>query len=64
MDIVFLLLPLSFVLVTIVVAFAMWAVNSRQFDDLSSPASRILDDSDEKGGVAGKCSNSGPTNSD
>ena len=48
MDILFLMLPLSFVLVSAIIGVAVWAVNSRQFDDLSSPAHRILDDSDEK----------------
>jgi len=48
MDILFLLLPLSFILVTIIVGCAVWAVQSRQFEDLSSPATRILNDDDEK----------------
>jgi cbb3-type cytochrome oxidase maturation protein len=48
MDILFLLLPLSFILVTIIVGCAVWAVQSRQFEDLSSPATRILSDDDEK----------------
>lgn len=50
MDIIYLLLPLSLVLVVIIVAAILWAVKSRQFDDLEGPAHRILmdDDNNEK----------------
>ena len=49
MDILYLLLPVSLVLVTIIVALVIWAVNSGQFSDLESPAHRILlDDADTK----------------
>lgn len=44
MDIIYLLLPLSLVLVAIIVAAILWAVKSRQFDDLEGPAYRILMD--------------------
>ncbi len=47
MEIVYLLIPVAIILV----AFATWAffysVNSGQFDDLDSPAHRILYDDDE-----------------
>ena len=47
MEIVYLLIPVAIILV----AFASWAffysVNSGQFDDLESPAHRILYDDDE-----------------
>jgi cbb3-type cytochrome oxidase maturation protein len=47
MEIVYLLIPVAIILV----AFATWAffysVNSGQFDDLESPAHRILYDDDE-----------------
>ncbi len=47
MDILFLLIPLSLVLVGIIVWAVIWAVKSGQFDDLEGPAYRvILDDND------------------
>lgn len=47
MDIIYLLLPLSLILVGIIVAAILWAVKSRQFDDLEGPAYRILMDEPE-----------------
>ena len=44
MDIIFLLLPLSLILVGVIVAAILWAVKTRQFDDLEGPAYRILMD--------------------
>ena len=48
MEIVYLLIPVAIILV----AFATWAffysVNSGQFDDLESPAHRILYDDDDE----------------
>ncbi|MCC6379942.1 MAG: cbb3-type cytochrome oxidase assembly protein CcoS [Burkholderiales bacterium] len=46
MDILFLLIPMSLVLVALIgVAFA-WSVKSGQYDDLEGPAHRILADDD------------------
>lgn len=47
MDILYLLIPLSMVLVTVMVAAFLWAIRSGQFDDLEGPAHRILLDDDE-----------------
>ena len=47
MDIIYLLLPLSLVLVVVIVWAILWAVKSRQFDDLEGPAHRILMDDDK-----------------
>ena len=47
MDILYILLPISFILVTILIWAVIWAVNNGQFDDLKGPAQRILDDDDE-----------------
>jgi cbb3-type cytochrome oxidase maturation protein len=45
-DILFLLIPMSLVLVALIgVAFA-WSVKSGQYDDLEGPAHRILADDD------------------
>ena len=46
MDIVYLLIPLSLVLVFLVGAVFMWALRHGQFDDLEGPAYRILMDED------------------
>ena len=48
MDILYLLIPLSVVLVAVIVAALLWAVRSGQFDDLDGPAHRILSDDDEE----------------
>ncbi len=48
MDILYLLIPLSLVLVAAIVAAFLWAVRSGQFDDLEGPAHRILLDDDEQ----------------
>jgi cbb3-type cytochrome oxidase maturation protein len=50
-DILYLLIPLSVVLVLLIGALFWWALRSGQFDDLEGPAHRILDDDDEPHGV-------------
>ncbi|GGY32872.1 hypothetical protein GCM10011297_02260 [Bacterioplanes sanyensis] len=49
MDIIYVLVPLSLVLLSGAIAIFFWAVRSGQFDDMDSPASRILFDDDEQG---------------
>lgn len=44
MEIIYLLIPLSVVLVAVAIWAFFWAVGSGQFDDLDSPALDILDD--------------------
>jgi cbb3-type cytochrome oxidase maturation protein len=46
MDILYLLIPLSLVLVFVIGAVFWWAVDGGQFDDLEGPAHRILQDDD------------------
>ena len=46
MDILYLLIPLSVVLVFLIGAIFWWALNNDQFDDLEGPAHRILMDDD------------------
>jgi cbb3-type cytochrome oxidase maturation protein len=46
MDILYLLIPLSVVLVIAVGAAFWWSVRSGQFDDLEGPAYRVLQDDD------------------
>lgn len=47
MDVLYLLIPLSLVLVFLIGAIFWWSVKSGQFDDLEGPAHRILLDDDE-----------------
>jgi len=46
MNIIFILIPLGLVLLLIAVAAFFWAVRSGQFDDLESPAWRVVLDDD------------------
>jgi len=46
MEILYLLIPLSLVLVGLIVWVFLWAVSSGQFDDMEGPAHQILMDDD------------------
>lgn len=46
MDILYLLVPLSVVLVFIIGAVFWWALQNGQFEDLEGPAHRVLLDDD------------------
>lgn len=46
MDILYLLIPLSVVLVFIIGVVFWWSIRSGQFDDLEGPAYRMLMDDD------------------
>jgi cbb3-type cytochrome oxidase maturation protein len=50
MDIVFLLIPLSVVLVFVIGIVFWWSLRGGQFDDLDGPAHRILMDDDRPPG--------------
>ena len=47
MDILYLLIPLSLVLVFLIGVVFWWSLGSGQFDDLEGPAHRILQDDDD-----------------
>lgn len=47
MDVLLLLIGVSVVVALAVAAVFVWAVRSGQFDDLDTPAVRILSDDDE-----------------
>ena len=47
MEVVYLLVPLSILLVGVMVWVFFWAIRSGQFDDLEGPAHRILMDDDD-----------------
>lgn len=59
MEILFVLIPLSLVLLAIAVWAFFWAVRTGQFDDLDSPAYRILMDDDERPGERAGDDNAG-----
>ena len=44
MNIVYLLVPISLVLVGLVAWAFLWAIDSGQFDDLEGPGHRVLDE--------------------
>ena len=46
MEIIYLLIPLSLLLVGLIIWIFIWAIRSGQFDDLEGPAHRILMDDD------------------
>lgn len=46
MDILYLLIPLSVVLVFVIGVVFWWSIKSGQFDDLEGPAYRMLMDDD------------------
>jgi len=47
MEAIFVLLPLALIIAAIAVGFFIWAARTGQFDDLDTPAVRILFDDDE-----------------
>lgn len=47
METIFVLLPLALLIAAIAVGFFIWAARSGQFDDLDTPAVRILFDDEE-----------------
>jgi cbb3-type cytochrome oxidase maturation protein len=46
-ETIFVLLPLALLIAAIAVGFFIWAVRTGQFDDLDTPAVRILFDDEE-----------------
>jgi len=49
MSVLFIALPVALVLVTASITAFTWAMRRGQFDDLDTPAVRILHDSDDPG---------------
>ena len=44
MDILYLILPLSMVVVGVVLAIVVWAIQSGQYDDIAGEGERVLDE--------------------
>ena len=53
METIFVLLPLALLIAAIAVGFFVWAARSGQFDDLDTPAVRILFDDPRPAAAAG-----------
>ncbi len=47
MEVLYLLIPLSLLLVGVILWIFLWAIRSGQFDDMEGPAHRILMDDDD-----------------
>jgi cbb3-type cytochrome oxidase maturation protein len=47
MNILFLLIPISLVIMAVAIGVFLWAIRSGQFEDLEGPAHRILMDDDD-----------------
>ncbi len=54
MDIIFILIPFSLMLVGFFIAAFIWATKSGQHDDLETPAHRMLLDDEEIGSMSKK----------
>jgi len=49
MSVLFLILPLALLLVGVAIAAFVWAARRGEFDDLTTPAIRVLHDDSETG---------------
>jgi len=47
MEVIYLLIPISLVVLGLIIWLLLWAVRSGQFDDMEGPAQRILMDEDK-----------------
>jgi len=47
MEIIYVLIPISLILLVLIVWILLWAVRDGQYDDLEGPAYRILMDEDK-----------------
>ncbi|MFN8574186.1 MAG: cbb3-type cytochrome oxidase assembly protein CcoS [Gemmatimonadaceae bacterium] len=54
MSVLFIVLPLALVIVGVAVFGYVWAARRGQFDDLDTPALRMLHDDDHPGAGSGK----------
>ena len=52
MEVLYLIIPLSILLVVVIAWVFIWAVRSGQFDDLEGPAHRVIMDEDSGIGAA------------
>jgi cbb3-type cytochrome oxidase maturation protein len=62
-ETIFVLLPLALLIAAIAVGFFVWAASTGQFDDLETPAVRILFDDEEVAVGGGARDGQGPVTS-
>lgn len=60
METIFVLLPLALLIAAIAVGFFVWAARTGQFDDLDTPAVRILFDDEEPRHSPSRSASGGP----
>lgn len=60
MSMLAILIPLGLVLVVIAVCIFLWAVRDGQFEDMDSPAWRVVLDDDSKPGVGNEAKQHSP----
>jgi cbb3-type cytochrome oxidase maturation protein len=48
MESIYLLIPITLVLIVVIIAIFLWAIKSGQFDDMEGPAYQILKDDEIK----------------
>lgn len=58
MEVIYILIPISLVLLAVIVGVFLWSVRSGQFDDMEGPAYRILMDDDRPETTSSEESNS------
>lgn len=46
MEVLYLIIPITLILVTVIIVFLWWSSRSGQYDDMEGPAWRILMDDD------------------
>jgi cbb3-type cytochrome oxidase maturation protein len=63
-ETVFVLLPLALLIAGIALALFVWAVRTGQYDDLETPAVRILFDDEPAGQAPQNASDAAPSRSD
>lgn len=61
METIFVLLPLALLIAAIAVGFFIWAAMTGQFDDLETPAVRILFDEEQPRTPAGSAAHAAAT---
>ena len=64
MEIIYLLIPVSLILLGLIVWVLLWAVRNGQYDDLEGPAHRILMDEDRIVGRDSKADSKADNTSD
>ncbi len=54
MSVIYIVMPIAFVLAAIAVIAFVWAAKQGQFDDLDTPSLRVVTDEDQRPAAGGK----------